>query len=160
MRAWKMFFFYQLSHGWKHHIGSSIVRHTVLKILEREPLKRTRFAFSSFTPLNWDFVLYLGGKRTEHFLSELFLPHEKTTCIKAGKTKYAAFGKAGNPRVTGIQTENAQSCWHWQCMSIICTTTTTRQRVRSSETWRKITRTFLSHRCQNGVFKTYIYVHI
>ena len=104
MRAWKMFFFYQLSHGWKHHIGSSIVRHTVLKILEREPLKRTRFAFSSFTPLNWDFVLYLGGKRTERFLSELFLPHEKTTCIKAGKTMYAAFGKAGNPRVTGIQT--------------------------------------------------------
>ena len=75
-----------------------------IKILEREPLKRTRFAFSSFTPLNWDFVLYLGGKRTERFLSELFLPHEKTTCIKAGKTKYAAFGKAGNPRVTGIQT--------------------------------------------------------
>ena len=33
--------------------------------------------------LNWEFVFYLGWRRTERFLSELLIPHEQTTCEKA-----------------------------------------------------------------------------
>ena len=55
--------------------------------------------------LTWDSVLYLGGRRTQRFLSEHFIQHVKTTCEKAGKMTYAASGQSGNPRVTGFQAE-------------------------------------------------------
>ena len=55
--------------------------------------------------LNWDFVLYLGGRRPNRFLSDLYSPHEKKICGKSGKMTYAASGQPGNPRVTGIKAE-------------------------------------------------------
>ena len=45
--------------------------------------------------LNWDFILYLAGKRTEQFLSELLIRQVMTTY----KTTEESMWQPGNPEI-------------------------------------------------------------
>ena len=86
LRAQKKLMVFTPTASAKARRGGSRVHNTAMRIIPK-------IVHYTLLNLNWDFVLYLAGRRTERVLSELLIPYEKTTCEKAGRTTYAASGQ-------------------------------------------------------------------
>ena len=88
LRAQKKLMVFTPTASAKARRGGSRVHNTAMRIIPK-------IVHYTLLNLNWDFVLYLAGRRTERVLSELFIPYEKTTCEKAGRTSTRHPGNPG-----------------------------------------------------------------